>query len=401
MIESGVTTVQHLHGRAPRPFAAVIAAADGILAAYRDIGMRASYSFGLRDQNRLVYSDDQGFVASLPDDLAGPARSFLAAQTFEIDESLEVFENLHRKYTSGDRLAIQLAPVNLHWCSDAAIARTLDMARKHGVPMHMHLLETPFQREYARRRTRTTAVRHLYELGALGPSMTLGHAVWMSEDDIELIAETRTCICHNCSSNLRLRSGIAPLNVFRARRVPVAIGIDEAGINDDRDMLMEMRMVLRMHRVPGIDEAEVPSAAEVFRMATEHGAATTPFAGTIGTIEVGKAADLVLFRWEQIAFPYLSPEVSLVDALVQRARSSGVDTVMVAGEVIFRDGAFTRVDKAELLGRIARELGTPPTENDLRNHELAQRLLVEARRFYSDYLAGEKRYPFYEVNSRT
>ena len=70
----------------------------------------------------------------------------------------------------------------------------------------------------------------------------------MSEADIELAAERGACVCHNCSSNFRLKSGMAPINRLLARQIPVAIGIDEAGINDDRDMLQEMRLVLRAHR---------------------------------------------------------------------------------------------------------------------------------------------------------
>ena len=101
--------------------------------------------------------------------------------------------------------------------------------------------------------------RYLEDLGLLGPQMTLGHGVWLTEADIERVAETGTMICHNASSNLRLRSGMAPFNHWAARGVRVAIGLDEAGINDDRDMLQEMRLVLRLHRVPGMEDA-VPTS---------------------------------------------------------------------------------------------------------------------------------------------
>ena len=104
-----------------------------------------------------------------------------------------------------------------------------------------------------------------------------------------------------------MRSGVAALNKLEAAGITTAIGIDEAGINDDRDMLQEMRMVLRAHRVPGIDD-EVPTPAQVFRMATSGGAATTPFAEAIGALEVGRAADIVLIDWRAISYPYLDPE---------------------------------------------------------------------------------------------
>lgn len=400
MVESGITTVQHLHGRVPRPPSRVLEAAGAVIRAYQDIGMRVSYSFGIRDQNRIVYEDDQAFLKRLPADLATVAAPFLANQSFELDELLGIFESLHSAYAGQERVRVQLAPTNLHWCSDRAVVRTAEMARKYGVPMHMHLLETPLQKEYARRRTGTTAIRHVHRLGALGRDMTLGHGVWVTESDIRLIAETGTAICHNCSSNLRLRSGVAALNTFRDMGVRVALGLDEAGINDDRDMLQEMRLVLRLHRVPGLDEAEVPTCAQVFRMATEDGAATTPFADRIGTLEVGKAADIVLFRWDQLAFPYLSPDVPVVDALLQRGRCSGVDTVMVNGEVILSDGRFTRVNKADLLEALAGELRRPPSSAEVLSHQLGLGLLAEARRFYDGYADVEGRDPFYRPSSR-
>jgi cytosine/adenosine deaminase-related metal-dependent hydrolase len=118
-----------------------------------------------------------------------------------------------------------------------------------------------------------------------------------------------------------------------------AIGLDEAGINDDRDMLQEMRMVLRAHRVPGMDEEDVPSVAQVLRMATAGGAMTTPFGSHIGSLAVGKAADLVLIDWDKISFPYLDQETPIVEGVIQRARSDCVDLVVVAGEVIYERGA--------------------------------------------------------------
>src|SRR5262249_59847909 len=117
-----------------------------------------------------------------------------------------------------------------------------------------HLVETAYQKEYARRRSGGTALAHLARLGLVGPRLTLGHGVWLTEADIEMVAGAGATICHNASSNLRLRSGVGPLNHWAARGVRVAIGLDEAGLNDDRDMLQEMRLVLRLHRVPGMDD---------------------------------------------------------------------------------------------------------------------------------------------------
>ena len=277
MIASGVTTVQHLHGWMPGKLDQVDRGCDEVIRAYQDVGMRVSYSYAVRDQNRLVYQRDEDFVASLPAELRGPMQRWFERFQLTLDDDIALFEGLYGRYHDKRRVKVQLAPANLHWCSDEALTRLADCSRKYDVPMHMHLLETAYQKEYARRRGGCTAVEYIDRFGLLGPQMTLGHGVWLNEKDIERLAETGTCVCHNCSSNFRLRSGVAALNKFEAAGINTAIGIDEAGINDDRDMLQEMRMVLRAHRVPGMDD-EVPTPAQVFRMATSGGAKTTPFA---------------------------------------------------------------------------------------------------------------------------
>jgi cytosine/adenosine deaminase-related metal-dependent hydrolase len=400
MVESGVTTVQHLHGWRGSPAARVVEVAERILQAYTDLGMRVSYAYMLRDQNRLVYEADERFVARLPPELAAEVSAYLAAQVIPLDDHLGIFTSLWERYgkNRGERIRIQLAPANLHWCSDRALAAVRDCAARHGVGMHMHVLETAYQKEYARRRTSGSAVAFLERLGLVGPQLTIGHGVWLAAEDIQRLAAAGALVCSNASSNLRLRSGVAPLNPLLAAGVRVGLGLDEAGINDDRDMLQELRLVLRLHRVPGMGDS-VPTPAQVFRMATEHGAATTPFGSEIGAIEPGKAADLVLVRWPGIAEPYLDPDMPVLDAVVHRARAP-VDTVIVNGEVVLRDGRFTRVDKAAALAELAASLRVPLRPEEERRRQLAREVFPHVRRFYDGWLDEAVRQPFYAPNSR-
>src|ERR1700732_1113235 len=141
MIASGVTTVQHLHGWTPGNLAEVDKGIDGLIRAYEDIGMRVSYSFAVRDQNRLVYQRDQDFVASLPAELRGPMQRWYDRFELSLDDYIALFEGLYGRHHNRRRVKIQLAPANLHWCSDTALARLADASNKYGVPLHMHLLE--------------------------------------------------------------------------------------------------------------------------------------------------------------------------------------------------------------------------------------------------------------------
>jgi len=399
MIASGVTTVQHIHGWVPGNLATVEHGSNEVIRAYHDIGMRVSYSFAVRNQNRLVYQADEDFVAGLPAELRPAMRRWYDRMELTLDDYIALFENLYRRHQGSNRAKVQLAPANLHWCSDQALTRLAETSRKYNVPLHMHLLETAYQKEYAMRRGGCSAVEYIDRFGLLGPRMTLGHGVWLTERDIDRLAETGTCVCHNCSSNFRLRSGVAALNVLEARGVNTAIGIDEAGINDDRDMLQEMRMVLRAHRVPGIDDS-VPTAAQVFRMATSGGAKTTGFGETIGSLEAGRAADMVLMDWRQISYPYLDHETPLLDAVLLRAKTEGVRSVICDGEVIYADGRFTRVDRDAALASLHDELGKALTDDEVDRRELSKALLPHVKAFYARYIDPARHEPFYRPSSR-
>ena len=165
MVASGVTTVQHLHSRAPGDSGAVIAQAEAIIGAYVELGMRASYSFALRDQNRMIYDADEAFVASLPEVLRRPTAAYLAGFGLPLADQIAVFHALRSRWAALPLIGIQIAPSNLHWLSDSALESTARMADDTRAPMHMHLLETPYQAEYARRRTGGSALAHVDSFG--------------------------------------------------------------------------------------------------------------------------------------------------------------------------------------------------------------------------------------------
>ena len=400
MIGSGITTVQHIHGWLPGKLPDVAKISGDVIRAYEDIGMRVSYCFALRDQNRLVYQADDDFVASLPAELQGPMKRWFERFQLSLEDNLDLFRSLHSTHNSKRRVRMQLAPANLHWCSDNALAALAELSRSHDAPMHMHLVETAYQKEYAKRRGGGTAVDYIDRFGMLGPNMTLGHGVWLNEKDIDRLAETGTCICHNCSSNFRLRSGVAPLNRFEAKGINTAIGLDEAGINDDRDMLQELRLVLRAHRVPGMGDNEVPGMGQVLRMATVGGARTTSWRESLGTLEVGKGADLSLIDWDSIAYPYLDELTPTLDAVVQRAKASAVRAVMCDGEVIYQEGRFTRVDRDSALKALHDDLSRALSDDEVERRKLSKALLPHAKRFYADYIDPSRHEPFYRPSSR-
>ena len=384
MVASGVTTVQHLHARAPGDVDAVLERAGQIIGAYDRLGMRVSYSFAMRDQNRVLYDEDQVFLSLLPAPMRPLAARYLEGFGLGLDDQAQVFHELRRRYRGHDRVAIQIAPANLHWLSDAGLDMAARLHDATGAPMHMHLLETPYQREYAARRGQGSALAQIARFGLLGPDLTIGHGVWLDADDLALCRENGVCLCHNCSSNLRLKSGMADLNAFLASGVQVALGIDEAGINDDRDMLQEMRLALTLHRPAG-HQSPAPSAAQVLRMATAGGAATTPFRDRIGGLAIGQQADLVVLDWDRLTYPWQDPRPGFAEVLVRRARPEAVSQVMVAGRPIYRDGRFAGLDRQDVLERLRQWHLRPKNRHDEQMEELADVALEAVRGYYRDW----------------
>ena len=159
-------------------------------------------------------------------------------------------------------------------------------------------------------------------------------------------------------------------------------------------------MALRLHRVPGMEEDAVPTIPQILRMATRGGAATTPYGEMIGTLDVGKAADLIMIDWERIAFPYLDAETPALHAVVQRAKTDSVKTVMCAGEIIYRDGVFTRVDQAAALRALHDDLLRALTDEEVERRGLSKALLPHVEAYYKGYIAPERFDPFYRPSSR-
>ena len=399
MLASGTTTAQHLHGWVPGDPRQTEEEAEAIIRAYEAVGMRVSYCYALREQNHLVYEANDAFLRRVPADVRPSLAKYFAGFRMPAAETVTLFEHLHARHDGKARVKIQLAPSNLQWCSDKGLAMIADRAEKYDVPIHMHLVETPHQKEYARRYGGGTAVDYIERFGLLGSKLTLGHAVWLSEGDLDKLAASGTSVCHNCSSNFRLRSGVLPLNRLEVRGINTAIGLDDVGINDDQDMLQEMRLVLRAHREPGMDD-RVPTMAQVFRMATSGGARTTPYGTSIGTLEVGKAADLVLLDWKQISYPYLDEEVPVLDAVIQRAKTSGVATVMVGGEILYQDGRFTRIDRDAALREISAILKRPLSDEEQERRRLAKSVFPHVKAFYDGYHEEGSHVPYYRQNSR-
>ena len=393
MIETGTTTVQAIHNnrRGSSPIETEVA--DKVIGAFQASGMRVAYAPITADQHMIVVGprgNELEFAAQLPGDLGERFGSFMSRGYLPVDELMAVMDEICRKYGNNthELVRVTMAPSSVHRCSDELLMAFKEMATKHGTGIHIHLVETVYQKLYGLRAWGKTPLQHLEELEFLGPDVVCGHSVWTTDEDIDAMSSTGTIVCHNASSNLRLQSGIAPLGRLLSGGIRVAIGSDEAGLNDDKDLFQEMRLVLKIHRVPGVDNVP-PTAHQVFQMATANGAHAAWFWDRVGTLEPGKRADITLLHLRNIEEPFLDPTVPIVDAVVHRGRSADVDTVIVDGEVVMRDRVLTKVDKEALFKELKATLDRPLEPDEIDRRNMAKQMEPHLRRFFQGTMPAD------------
>ncbi len=399
LIRSGVTSV--LHAGFNRDMTSYTYEMDEKLRAHSDSGMRTQYALNINDQNLFVYEDNDTFLDSLPPDLAVRLRDVLSNldPVATPDGIFEILRDRHAKWESHPRVSIMICPIAPQWCSDPLLKRIREEANDLGILIHLHCLESFYQREYGHRVYGTGVVQHLEKLGFLDETVSLGHAVWLNDEEMRICAATGTSVCHNASSNLRLRVGIMPATRMLEHGVNVSLGIDGTGIDDDEDMIKEMRLVAKLHRIPrGIPLDPAPSSLDVLRMATANGGRTLGAEGSLGSLAPGFKADMVVVNTDAVNFPYLQPGTDPVDALLYRAKGNDVRTVMIDGEVVLRDGRFTTIDEDQIAARLAASAETAGTELHSRWAEALVELRPYVREFYANWSWTEPQ-PYYLPNS--
>ncbi|WP_337270895.1 amidohydrolase family protein [Oryzifoliimicrobium ureilyticus] len=396
MLESGTTMVQHINSGltgAPEDW---MATANATLGAYREIGMRAGFSFMIRDRNLLTYDEDAKVLAALPDSVRGWIAPRLDASNIPLADMMAFHHALKESWfeTRPDHVRINLAPANLHWCTDECLQTIFETARETSSQVHMHLLETERQSRFAHKNFGHSAVQHLKALECLGPNVTLGHGNWMNREDLDIVAECGCSICHNASSGLRLGSGIAPVNEMRRRRIPVALGIDQSNIADDRDMTLEMKLVWALHRETGMWN-DRPDSGSVLQMATEHGARTIGFGGFTGRLEPGFQADIVLMDRRKIGRPHVNPRTPVADSVLHRGGRHAVTQVFVGGRLVVDDGKVITIDRDAVLAELAERLQRAETQEERRAWDAIYGLIPHLEAYHRTFTATGEYRPYH------
>lgn len=247
------------------------------------------------------------------------------------------------------RLKFMIAPSAPQRCTRAMLEGCHDLARTLATPFHTHVVETKTQAVGGRDFEGGSLVAYMAGIGVLSRNTTIAHSVWVSDDDMDLMGEAGCSIAHNAVSNLKLGAGVAPVRRLLDAGVTVGLGTDGVSSNDTARIFDVMRVAALVQGAAGPDYAQWLSAEEILRAATIGGARSAMLEGVTGTIEEGKAADLLMLDLDTYAFMPLN---DVTKHLVFSENGSSVRLVMVNGEVVVRDGRVVSVDEAAILAEI-------------------------------------------------
>ena len=305
---------------------------DVEIAAARDLGIRFHPTRGSMSRGR-----SQGGLP--PDDVVQDEDAILA-------DSRRLIREYHDPRPRA-MTRIALAPCSPFSVTDGLMRRTADLAREHGVRLHTHLAETKDEETYCLETYGVRPVEYVRRMGWLGPDVWMAHSVHLSPEEVALLGSTRTGVAHCPSSNFRLGSGVAPVRALLEAGAPVGLGVDGSASNDSSNMLAEARQALLAHRI-GADPSRWLTAEDVLWMATRGGALCLG-RDDIGSLEVGKAADLVLIDTRRLSYAGASSDP--LAALVFTPFPEPVDTVIVNGRIVVEGGELVGVDVPALVAR--------------------------------------------------
>lgn len=259
-------------------------------------------------------------------------------------QALDITRDLAARWAGHDRLRVAVNPHSVYTTSPDMLLACRDLAEELHLPVHIHLAESPDETARSLEQHGVRPVEHARACGLLDLPCTAAHVVDVTDEEIALLARKRVVAVHNPSSNMKLASGILPLARMQAAALSLALGTDGAASNNQLNMFTEMGRAALLHKIAQNDPTAA-SAACVLDMATRHGAAAMHDA-RLGQLTVGGPADLTAL---DLTAPNMQPLYHPVSHAVYAATGHEVRLTMVAGEILYQDGRFTRFDYPALL----------------------------------------------------
>jgi 5-methylthioadenosine/S-adenosylhomocysteine deaminase len=258
-----------------------------------------------------------------------------------LEESQKVTRAFLEKWKGHRRITAAVAPHAPYTCSKETLLAAKALADEYGAPLLIHVSETKDEQKQIREKYGTTPAKWLDAIGFLGPRVLAAHGVWLDEGDLALLASRKVAFSHNPESNMKLGSGVAPVVAARKAGVTVGLGTDGvAGSNNDLDMWEAMDFAGKLAKVTALDPTVLP-ARDLLRMATIEGARALGLEKKIGSLEAGKAADLIAV---DLNAPRSRPIYDVASALVYSVKEGDVSLTVVDGKVLWDGRTWPTMD---------------------------------------------------------
>jgi 5-methylthioadenosine/S-adenosylhomocysteine deaminase len=381
-LRNGITTIQDFLTVVPQDEAVM----DTVLSAYEEAGIRVVFAIAARDRAAL------DIAPFMPPDLPEAIRKRIAGSDRKASDELDFIAGQISRLglRPTPRQTWALAPSAPQRCSPELLDGIAALSRVHGLPVLTHVYETRIQAAAARQQGGVASLLDVLErAGLLNERLGIVHGVWLAPDEIARIAEAGACVVHNPVSNLKLKSGIAPLLGLHRAGVGVALGCDNYSCAETQNIFLAMRLMCLLPAVTDPEPGPIDAACAL-KAATLAGAKAVGLPGAIGAIKPGMMADLMILDLTESAFvPFNSAARQIVFSESGRA----IDTVLVGGRPVVRGRKLVTVDEAALAAAVA-EIA-PAFRRDAqalaaRNADLAAPLLDAGRKAWKVPLGFER-----------
>ncbi|MFR9523808.1 MAG: amidohydrolase [Rikenellaceae bacterium] len=254
-----------------------------------------------------------------------------------LDGCMEEFEKrlpaLVERAENCSRITPVVAPHAPFTCPPPIMARCVELADRHQIPLMVHLAETKDEVKIVRELYDKTPTEYLDDCNIIKPSTILAHSIYISDQDIDIISKRGASIVHNPQCNMKISSGVAPIPKFLAAGVNCSLGTDGVCSNNDLDMWDEMRTASFLHKLTSGDPTSMP-AYQILKMATVGGATTIGRKGELGIIAQGALADLLVVDTTKVHY---RPHIDLISSLVYCGKAADVEYVMVDGKLLIEE----------------------------------------------------------------
>jgi cytosine/adenosine deaminase-related metal-dependent hydrolase len=356
----GVGTVMTHYTRA-QGFTDLATEVAEVARAARDVGVRVGFAVSMRDRNPLVYGPSEAVLNLMPADARAEIERRLLRTPLTPKEYIALADAVATA-AAGPMFDVQYGPNGPQWCSDALLEAVADASQRTGRRIHMHLLESRYQRAWGDQAYPDGVVQHLDSIGLLSERLTLAHCVWARPDELDFLAERGVTIAVSNSSNLHLRSGIAPVARMLEAGCRVALGLDGKAFDEDDDALREMRLSHLLHAGTGFKLAL--SREQLSRIAFVNGRLSVTNIADGGTISVGAPADLLVLDWAAIDNDGLCADLDSWDLTLTRATARHIRELIVAGGTVVKDGAVLGIDHVAARAEVLAQMRAGMKEND-------------------------------------